>query len=719
MIRSGCLAALLFFLAFRPGTATAQLPTPRLSAVFPPGGQVGSTVEVAVSGSDLDEVSGLLFSETNLVAQPKLNAAGKAETNRFNVAIGPGVRAGVYEVRVLGRNGISNPRAFVVDTLPEIIGPSTNTTQASAAGVPNGGVVNGRGRANGVEWFKFPMARGQRLLVECAGVEIDSRMDASMLLHGPDGVEVARARHGEVLDYTAPEAGGYFLKLHDGQFRGGDDFYYRLRMSARPRIDFILPAAGQPGRKSRHQVYGRNLPGGKPSGFQVNGREIEQVEVEIDFPTTPAVPLARLPPGAVGLEGFNYRLASPGGESNPFFLGFATAPVTRESGERVGEAVVPGDISGQLAGPGPAREFSFQGKKGQAVWVELFSHRLGLPDYPFLLVQRARRSDKGAVEYSDAQEIYPVEVNAGAPEINTAPGDPVGKVEIKEDGEYRVQVRDLFGTARPDPRRIFRLMLRAETPDFSLVVTPVPPPPAKPDPKTATVASASLRRGETWPVRVTALRRDGFSGAIDLSVADLPSGLTAGPARIEAGKNSGLILLTAAGDVPSAARPVRVEGSAMIADKKLVRQARGATVLWNVPDLNNEAVESRLTQDFVVGCTGQESAPISIAPSERKTWTLGSADKVKIPFTVTRRGEFTNDFKLKLTGLAALEGKEMEVGKTNSVAYEIDVAGQKIPPGRYIFHWETQVAGKDKARDLTVQIYSEPVVLEVAGPPPK
>lgn len=52
-------------------------------------------------------------------------------------------------------------------------------------------------------------------------------------------------------------------------------------------------------------------------------------------------------------------------------------------------------------------------------------------------------------------------IDAGSPDVN-------GKFEIKEDGTYRLQVRDLFGGTRTDPNNIYRLIVRQVTPDFSL-----------------------------------------------------------------------------------------------------------------------------------------------------------------------------------------------------------------------------------------------------------
>src|SRR5207245_6760744 len=56
------------------GTALAQpplgnnLPNPRLMTVTPPGGKVGTTVEVTFVGTDLEETQSLLFSHLGIQA---------------------------------------------------------------------------------------------------------------------------------------------------------------------------------------------------------------------------------------------------------------------------------------------------------------------------------------------------------------------------------------------------------------------------------------------------------------------------------------------------------------------------------------------------------------------------------------------------------------------------------------------------------------------------
>src|SRR6266496_1476087 len=136
-------SSFLFTVLVGQGSLLAQLPVARLYTVFPPGGKVGSQFEVALTGADLDEANQLHFSHTSITARQKVGDNGLPEANKFLVVIATNVAPGVYEARVVGRFGISNPRSFVVSDLPETIGPTTNSSPANAAVIPLGTIING------------------------------------------------------------------------------------------------------------------------------------------------------------------------------------------------------------------------------------------------------------------------------------------------------------------------------------------------------------------------------------------------------------------------------------------------------------------------------------------------------------------------------------------------------------------------------------------------
>ncbi|PYI80554.1 MAG: hypothetical protein DME26_21365, partial [Verrucomicrobia bacterium] len=280
------------------------------------------------------------------------------------------------------------------------------------------------------------------------------------------------------------------------------------------------------------------------------------------------------------------------------------------------------------------------------------------------------------------------------PEFKATTFDAAGRFEVKEDGTYRVQVRDLFGRTRSDPRHVYRLSLRKPAPDFRLAALPYPP--QKKDAKDIAVWTPFLRQGETMPIKVLAFRRDGFNGEIQIAVEGLPLGIHCGETRIAVNNNSTLVLLTADETATDWIGPLRVVGRAKIGEKELVREARGGAVTWTVNDPQTEIVQSRITRDFILAVSGHEPAPISIHPSEDKLWETSVGGKVKIPIQIARRGEFKANLKLKAAGIPALDSmKEIDIdGKATEASLEIDLSQQKIPPGTYSFYLQTQTQGK-------------------------
>ncbi len=99
----------------------AQLPQTRITSVFPPGAGIGTSVDVTVGGgADLDELDQMTFSHPGISAVPKADANGNPVPNTFSVSVAADVPPGLYDARVRGLFGISNPRLFRVDALPGV-----------------------------------------------------------------------------------------------------------------------------------------------------------------------------------------------------------------------------------------------------------------------------------------------------------------------------------------------------------------------------------------------------------------------------------------------------------------------------------------------------------------------------------------------------------------------------------------------------------------------
>jgi hypothetical protein len=701
---NACLFLLLLSLACgSPPILQAELPTARLSTVFPPGGRLGSSVEVSVTGADLDQARELRFSYP-VIAGQKLNPAG---TEKFTINIASNVPPGIYECRLIGQFGISNPRSFEVGDRPEMVESATNNSRSSAMQVPLGTVINAHADRDNADYFNFVAHKGQRILIDCETQKIDSRMDPTLVLFNAAGRELQRNRNGTELDFAAPEDAQYTLKVYDFLSQGGPEYFYRLKIGTGPHIDYIFPPSGAPGTKSNYFLYGRNLPGSIPAHERsVDGKPLEQLSVEIELPGDPlsqqrlSTSLPVKPMEAM-LDGVEYRLPSEEGISNPVLLTFATAPIVRESEPndnpaKAQKVSVPCEYVGQFYPRGDRDWLSFEAKKGEIYWIEVFSNRLGLPTDPFFLLQLVKKNDKGQEEITDLQEVYDTDTNIGGVEFKTATRDPASRFEVKEDGVYRIQVRDLFNQSRDDPSLVYRLSIRTEKPDFRLVALAQAPPPTVKDSKELIAWTPLLRKGGTLPIKVLAFRRDGFNGDIRLAVEGLPKGITCADAKIAANNSSATLMLVASENGEGWAGSIAIIGRAEIGGSAVTREARGGMITWPVNDYTVQPVFSRMTRDFAIALSAREASPISIDQVEDKSWETSVAGKLQIPIKLTTRGEFKSNLKLKVAGVPALDAmKEFDFdAKATNGMLELDFSPHKLPAGDYVIYLQTQTPGK-------------------------
>jgi hypothetical protein len=682
----------------------AQLPVARLDTVFPPGARIGSTTEVATAGAELDEIRRLHFSHPGIEARQ----VGGAGSSRFAVSISTNVTPGNYEVRVSGLFGVSNPRVFSVGDLAEYLDPATNSTLAAAAPATLGTTINGQVTAARSDYFRFVLQAGQRVLLQCSSAVLDSKLDPVFLLYSGDGKELARNRRRGVLDWTAKLSGDYVVRIHDAINRGGSEFFYRLSLSEAPYIDSVVPSSVEPGTNRVITLLGRNLPGGSPvPDRKVDGKPLEKLEVTVnpDAPEWVGQRLAsslRFGAAAASVDAFDYRLGSTNGVSNPVLLSRASYPVQLEQepndvASKAQTISIPTELSGEFGGRTDADWYSFQAKKGETWVAEILSQRLGSPTDPALHLLRVAKDKKGGEELSDVGEGYDTDPGLGGVDFKAQSGDPTLRFEVKEDGWYRLMVRDQARVPRDDLFRSYRLVIRPSTPDYRLVAMPQTPPPVAKDSKEIKTWSSVLRKGGVLALRIMAFRFDGMDQDIQVSVEGLPAGVTSRGARLlGADGRSTTLLLQADETAASWVGPIRIVGKATTKQGELVRAARSASVVWGVSSYETEAVQTRVTETLTLAVSGEDIAPLGLLLGDQKPIEAAVNSKVSLPAKLVRRAEFPGNSKLRLVGHPALgAGKEIEVDKaaTNAV-FELDLAQLKMPEGDHWLYLETQTAFK-------------------------
>ena len=659
------------FLCFELGQALGQLPTARMTAVFPLGCQIGEETEVQVHGVDLEGAAELRFSHPGITAE-LTNAAER----KFKVRVTANVPSGVYEVSFAGALGLSNSRLFAVGTLNESRSPSGNTSIKTAAALGDDSVVNGVSVTRQSSWFQVGAKKGQRLLLRVSAKALDSRMSPVMLLRSGAGERLARANADGLIDFTAPANGNYLIQVHDTIFRGGTEYFFRLENSSGPHVDFVSPPIVPSFSESEITLFGRNLPGSKPAGFKaVDGQSLERLSVKISELTQTGQPGGVvLPPAAIVLDGGVFRLPGNSVASNPFFVGLRPGnPLTMEQGgndtaDRAQIIPAPGLVAGSFY---PARDvdyFRFPIKKNEVYWLEVFSQRLGCSTNPYVTAQLVGVSKGGKESPEAVKEFYDSKDNPGGRGFNVGNRDMSWRFQAKDDGHCRVMLRDLFNQSTDDPSRSY--------------------------------------------------------------VVALPEGVELHHCRVKANKKAITAFLTASEPVVSFIGNVRFVGKAMIGDREVEQAAWPTATIHRVGDYDKEAVFSRVAMECALSINAEDAEPIQVTTVGDVPFTGLANGKVKIPLKVKRTGEYNESIKLKVFGISQLDKLgELEVKKDQGEAsLEIDLAKFKVPVGRYTFHLASTVKGKyqypplngkktDKKKDVTYQMFSPPIVLEVASAP--
>lgn len=647
-------ALLVLGLLSPPTFAQPQLPgaaQPRLLVVQPAGGQAGSTVEVTLTGQDLDEPQGLLFSAPGIKAEavpepaadPKKKPAPRQPnapmTVRFKVSIPPDAPLGAHDIRFVGKLGVSNPRAFVVGDLPESVEKEPNNDVDQAQRVELNSTVHGTINAPvDVDYFVFTGRKGQRVVVSCLASSIDSRLPAALELYGKAGALLASNRdyHGSdaLLDCTLPEDGDYHVRVFSFTYtQGGPEHFYRLTISTAPWIDAVFPPVVEPGKKTTVTVFGRNLPGGTPDPAAVGADgPLERLSITVEPPGDPAALQALrysglVPPRASGLDGFELRLRNEVGTSNPFLLTYATAPVVleREANDTPAtaqEVAVPCEIAGRIDRKHDQDWYRFRAKKGDVYSLEFFGDRIGSPLDLYVTLRPAGGKSLIAELDDDTQTL--------SPNFLTRSEDPARyRFTPTADGDYLLQVTSRDADVQAGPRHVYRVRIAPERPDFRLIV--LPPAPNVPD-------AVVLRQGGRAYYTVLVWRQDGFTGDIALSADGLPEGVTCPPQVVGTNQRQATLVLSAAADAPLWAGTIRVQGVATVRGERLVREARPATVTWPVPAPNLPAV-CRLDRSLALAV--RDKAPFSLTAGIDQS-TVQPGEKVTVPLKLAR---LAPDFK--------------------------------------------------------------------------
>lgn len=651
------------------------LPAPRLLTTMPMGGQVGTQFELTITGDSIDNATELVFSHPAITATQKRDAEGSTVPNSYLVAIADDCPVGVHEARVMTPWGLSSSRIFSVGNLQEVVQAEPSPSPEAAMAITIDSVCNAVMPVRAVNHYRFDAKQDQRVIVDCAAGGIDSKLNPVLIVADAEGRDLVVERRGDLLEFVAPDDGRYLIKVHELTFKGGPDFYYRLAL---------------------REWNGEGRPERLPSSRPVN---------TVSWP----------PPGLTAE---------------------AATSETEPNDDSAQPIAFPCDLAGVFFPAADVDVFEFDAKKGEVWWMEVASERLGLPTDPSILVQRVP-ADAAAkpVDVAELTDIAsPVKVSSNhysydGPPYDAGSTDVLGKVEIPEDGRYRLQLLDLFGGTRSDERNRYRLIVRRPQPDFALVGWGLHMELRNGD-RNALSKPIALRPGATMALEIVVIRRDGFDGEIELAMEGLPEGVTARGLKIPAGGSRGMMLVTAAEHAPPGRANAQFYGRAKIGGETVTRPCRLASMAWPVQDAWSEIPIPRLVADVPVSVGGVEPAPITIAPSEQKVWEAIAGQPLTLSLVHARRSDFSGaTVAMRTMGAGFEHNPPFDLPLTSDESQVVlDLQALNVPPGDYCLAFygaavakyvaPSLLGGKDpppsgSAQDIADIVVSEPITIRV------
>jgi hypothetical protein len=625
---------------------------PRISALYPPGGRAGSTVEVAIRGGGLEGareviVDGAGLSATLNAADVKVDPAdqkvfqskcsqchelrGPATISRTadqwvatvdrmikekgapietadrakivsyvqadaraaagltaRVTVAADAAPGRRELRVVAANGTSTAFPFEVTTQPEALEVEPNDVPDKAPPVTLPVTVSGQIGAGDVDSFAFEAKQGERLVFNCNAYRLNAASQAYFF-------PVLRLLNDK----------GKELAKNNGYF------------SLDPLIDWTAPADGRYIVQIRDMLY-RGSPAtiyrlsmgalpyktylyppgsrrGESTTVHLSGENMEATSLSVQTAANEPVGVRQL---STGFGAFPFAAGD-----YPEFVETAETPP--------GPVTLPISLNGRISAAREEDRYAFTLNQEQlgAYSFEMLAERLGSP----LVGKLTLRNARGQVLATN---------NGGQ-----GSRDPRLDYTFQQPGEYTLGVTD--AAEKFGPTYVYRVSAGPAAPDFRLTISPDNP---------------NLGPGSSVYLTVKVQRRVGVAGNIEVSFPKLPPGVTATPAFIRPDQNEAFVILTAAPNAkPGTFALAGAVGTATVQGQALTRDL----IPYEIYRINNNPqTEYRKTMVVTVGPEGGWT--VSLEPSG--TRLSPESGPVKVTARLNRHG-MEGDLPFAITGI--------------------------------------------------------------------
>jgi hypothetical protein len=572
---------------------------PNLAPIAPLGVQRGTSIDLTLTGANLNEPTGLWTSFPAKVTIPTDAKNGTIPNSlKVKLEVPKDSPMGFHFVRLATKRGMSNARLFCIDDLPQVMKAANNREPKTAQLVPVPCVVVGTAAAEATDYFKVSVKANQRLSFEVLGRRLGSALDPQITLLDAEGNELPGGFSDDApglqndprLTYTFKSAGDILVAVRDNIYRGGADFHYRLRIGDFPCATTPLPLAAKRGSKATVRFTGPTVDGVKP--------------VEVQVPTDPTVTAIQVTPvGTTGLAGWPVMLAVSDLDEQ-----VETEP--NDEPAKANRIAVPGAITGRFEKKDDIDYFVFAAKKGKRYVIDAHTEEHHSPTDVYMVLRNAK-----------GDQILATNPMV-APRLDfTAPAD----------GDYTLVVEHLHSWGGPS--EVYRVTVVPYEPGFSLALNidrwDVP------QGGTVSIPLFVTRTGYNGAIEVSAIGAKGISGSVTIPAGPKPPNVPSATLTIKAE------------ELPLGPLNFIIQGKATIDGKAVVQLASVrnllSTALAGLPIPPRTMVHSlglAITPKPPFALSAKFDAP-SFLPGKPATATL----------TATRQAGFTAEITVTVIGL--------------------------------------------------------------------
>lgn len=501
---------------------------PVIKEVTPPGAQRGKTAKVVLKGEGLTPAAKIVTSIPGSVTK----MTGSDFT--LLVEVKPDAEVGVYPLRLLTDDGLSNLVLFSVGSLPE--GAESEEKHASrekAQKITAPMTVNATLDGPEIDYYAIDISAPRKLVIEIDARRAGSAIDPAFEIEDAQGRTIARNDDGvgcgvdSRREVSFPRAGKYFVRVHDSKYSTQAVDFYRLKIGQWQYADTLSPIGGWAGKSGEIELQGGNLP----------KTLVQTVAFDASAPYTPI----RISGSAsLPLLAMNYSTAPASGE-------------TRDGHFKPREKVeIPRTVR-----PGETWVVEAVGRAAAATLAEPIITVFG-PDGKKIAGRDDVSNPNLAVPFTVPKDVY----------------------------EVRIVVEDLVG--RSGPQYAYHVAMDRAPADFvAAIATPFVNVPAG---GTAIVPIQIRRRGYDGPVKVSI---PDLPPGLSLAGGNIPSEAAAQSFNNDnAGfrTTNGMLTLTAAPNIEPKFAELKVVAVADTPDGRIVREARGPGISVTVRGLKQNAV---------------------------------------------------------------------------------------------------------------------------------